>query len=121
MTTTSSEPDEDFEPELPDVDADGIGDVDASAAALELLRHGFPPDVDLGLTSHLDERGQPRIIERHLHVLPELAGLRLDHFVKTQIPRLSRTKIQGVIDTQLRRIDGTKAKPSTSVVAGEHY
>jgi 23S rRNA pseudouridine1911/1915/1917 synthase len=79
------------------------------------------PDADLGLTSHLDEDGKPRIVERHLHVPPELAGLRLDHFVKTQIPRLSRTKIQGIIETQLRRADGHAPKPSTSVAAGEHY
>ena len=78
-------------------------------------------DVDLGLTSHLDADGKPRIVERHLIVPPELAGLRLDHFVKTQIPRLSRTKIQAIIDTQLKRDDGFAPKSSTSVVAGDHY
>ena len=78
-------------------------------------------DVDLGLTSHLDADGRPRIVERHLVVPAELAGLRLDHFVKTQIPRLSRTKIQHIIDTQLRRKDGFAPKPATSVAAGEHY
>ncbi len=76
---------------------------------------------DEGLPSHLDEHGNPKIIERHLHVPPELAGLRLDHFVKTQITRLSRTKIQGIIEAQLTRADGFKPKPSTSVAAGEHY
>jgi len=79
------------------------------------------PDVDLGLTSHLDADGKPRIVERHLVVPPELAGLRLDHFVKTQITRLSRTKIQQIIATQLRRQDGFVPKPATSVAAGEHY
>ncbi len=78
-------------------------------------------DVDLGLTSHLDEDGKPRIVERHLIVPPELAGLRLDHFVKTQIPRLSRTKIQAIIDSTLRRADGFAPKSSTSVAAGDHY
>jgi len=78
-------------------------------------------DVDLGLTSHLDDDGKPKIVERHLHVPPELAGLRLDHFVKTQIPRLSRTKIQGIIETQLRRVDGHAPKASTTVAAGDHY
>jgi 23S rRNA pseudouridine1911/1915/1917 synthase len=78
-------------------------------------------DVDLGLTSHLDENGKPKIVTRHLHVPPELAGLRLDHFVKTQIPRLSRTKIQMIIETQLLRADGTSAKPSTTVASGDHY
>jgi 23S rRNA pseudouridine1911/1915/1917 synthase len=78
-------------------------------------------DVDFGLTSHLDADGKPRIVERHLVVPPELAGLRLDHFVKTQIPRLSRTKIQDIIATTLRREDGFAPKPATSVVAGDHY
>ena len=76
---------------------------------------------DLGLRSHLDEEGKPRIVERHLIVPPELAGLRLDHFVKTQISRLSRTKIQAIIETQLRRADGFAPKAATCVVAGEHY
>ena len=76
---------------------------------------------DYGELSHLDEDGKPRIVERHLIVPAELAGLRLDHFVKTQITRLSRTKIQTIIDTQLRRSDGKAPKSSTSVVAGEHY
>jgi 23S rRNA pseudouridine1911/1915/1917 synthase len=60
-------------------------------------------EPDLGETAHLDEDGNPKIIERRLVVPPELAGLRLDHFVKTQIPRLSRTKIQDIIATQLAR------------------
>jgi 23S rRNA pseudouridine1911/1915/1917 synthase len=71
--------------------------------------------------SHLDENGNPKIIERHLIVPPELAGLRLDHFVKTQIVRLSRTKIQAIIDTQMTRTDGFKPKSATTVAAGEHY
>jgi 23S rRNA pseudouridine1911/1915/1917 synthase len=80
-----------------------------------------PSEDDLGENSHLDEDGKPKIVERHLIVPPELAGLRLDHFVKTQITRLSRTKIQTIIDTQLRRADGHAPKSSTSVAAGEHY
>jgi len=79
------------------------------------------PDEDAGYASHLDEHGNLKIIERHMIVPPELAGLRLDHFVKTQIVRLSRTKIQGIIETQLTRDDGFKPKASTSVAAGEHY
>lgn len=77
--------------------------------------------VDQGELSHLDADGKPRIVERHLIVSPELAGLRLDHFVKTQIARLSRTKIQTIIATQLRRSDGHVMKASSNVVAGDHY
>lgn len=89
--------------------------------------YALPPGADLsldwGLTSHLQPDGSPRIIERHLRVPPELAGLRLDHFVKTQIPRLSRTKIQDVIERQLSRAaaGGSRLKPATSVAAGDHF
>jgi 23S rRNA pseudouridine1911/1915/1917 synthase len=105
--------DEPDDTEVDDDDVEDLGDVGGVV----------PTDdgIDYGLTSHLDENGQPRIIERHLIVPDELAGLRLDHFVKTQIPRLSRTKIQGIIDTQLRREDGYQPKPATTVAAGDHY
>ncbi|CAN5888555.1 hypothetical protein BH11MYX2_BH11MYX2_16320 [soil metagenome] len=86
------------------------------------LPPGADTSIDWGLQSHLNADGSPKIIERHLHVPPELAGLRLDHFVKTQITRLSRTKIQQVIATQLTRVTGGSAlKPATAVAAGEHY
>jgi 23S rRNA pseudouridine1911/1915/1917 synthase len=81
--------------------------------------------VDLGTTSHLQADGSPRIVERHLVVSPELAGLRLDHFIKTQIERLSRTKIQHIIATQLVRGDAapeaSSLKPSAIVAAGDHF
>lgn len=94
---------------------------DAVPAGSFALPPGADPSLDWGLTSHLDELGLPRMVERHLIVPPELAGLRLDHFVKTQIIRLSRTRIQRIIDTQLRRIDGHVPKPATIVTAGDHY
>jgi 23S rRNA pseudouridine1911/1915/1917 synthase len=78
--------------------------------------------LDVGEASHLNADGTPRLVERRLVVPPELAGLRLDHFVKTQIPRLSRTKIQTIVETQLTR-DGAPGhvKPSTTVAAGERF
>lgn len=79
------------------------------------------PADDWGETSHLDDHGQPRIIERRLEVPPELAGLRLDHFIKTQIERLSRTKIQAIIAEQVRRSDGSAPKPATIVAAGDVF
>ncbi len=85
------------------------------------LPPGADPALDWGLRAHLHPDGSPRIIERHLVVPPELAGLRLDHFVKTQIPRLSRTRIQGIIASQLRRPDGHVPKPATIVAAGDHF
>jgi 23S rRNA pseudouridine1911/1915/1917 synthase len=96
--------------------ADDTGGIDAFT-----LPPGADPAIDWGLCAHLHADGSPRIIERHLVVPPELAGLRLDHFVKTQIPRLSRTRIQGIIAGQLRRADGHAPKPATIVAAGDHY
>jgi 23S rRNA pseudouridine1911/1915/1917 synthase len=91
--------------------------------AVYALPPGADPSIDWGLTSHLAPDGAPRLVERHLVVPPELAGLRLDHFVKTQIPRLSRTKIQDVIETQLRRAapGGPRLKPATMVAAGDRF
>ncbi|HWO19330.1 MAG TPA: RluA family pseudouridine synthase [Kofleriaceae bacterium] len=93
------------------------------ARAVYELPPGADPSIDWGLASHLLPDGTPRLIERHLSVPPELAGLRLDHFVKTQIPRLSRTKIQDVIATQLWRVPpaGPRLKPATIVGAGDRF
>src|SRR5882672_91564 len=78
-------------------------------------------ELDFGERSHLNADGTPRVIERHLIVTPMLAGLRLDHFIKTQIGRLSRTRIQQIIETQLARADGKPVKPSTIVAGGDHF
>ncbi|MFT3692811.1 MAG: RluA family pseudouridine synthase [Kofleriaceae bacterium] len=108
MTTPTSDP------ERGDgADDDEELDFDASAPV--------DPNDLLGERSHLDANGKPKIIKRDLIVPAELAGLRLDHFVKTQIARLSRTKIQTIIETQLRRADGYAPKPATKVAEGEHY
>ena len=103
-----------------DVDVDDLVDGDAAVSAFS-LPPGADPTLDWGQRSHLQADGSPRIIERHLVVPPELAGLRLDHFVKTQIPRLSRTRIQGIVGSQLRRADGHAPKPATIVAAHERY
>ncbi len=103
-----------------DADEDGEDEVEPAVDAFS-LPPGADPSIDWGLTSHLHADGSPRIIERALIVPPELAGLRLDHFIKTQISRLSRTKIQQVIGTQLSRGDGHTLKPATTVAAGERY
>ncbi len=103
-----------------EVDSDLEPHVDAFT-----LPPGADPSIDWGLTSHLNADGTPKIIERHLIVPPELAGLRLDHFIKTQITRLSRTRIQQVITSQLSRVDSPtntgKLKPATIVAESEHY
>lgn len=114
--SSSTEREPDGEPEADDAEPEGEAAVDVFT-----LPPGADLSIDWGQTSHLDEEGRPRIVERQLLVPPELSGLRLDHFVKTQITRLSRTKIQQVIETQLRRVDGHAPKSATIVAAGERY
>jgi len=99
-------------------DADGDGDADAATAADVFDRE---PGVDYGERAHLDPSGAPRIVERRFTVEPELAGLRLDHYLKRQIQRLSRTRIQAVIADSLRVEPARTLKPNTAVLAGEVY
>ncbi len=91
------------------------------------------PPADDGSDVHLDEDGNPRMVERRFLVAEEYAGFRLDHYLKRMIPRLSRTRLQEIIRTQLYRIapgDDTASessggdrplKPATVVAAGEQY
>jgi 23S rRNA pseudouridine1911/1915/1917 synthase len=72
-----------------------------------------------GIDVHLDERGQPRIVERDFVVEPELDGLRLDQFLKHKIPRLSRTRIQAIIRESVSFADGRPARPNRRVAAGD--
>lgn len=78
-------------------------------------------EVDMGVDSHLGPDGQPRIIERRFEVSLDHAGWRLDHYLKQQIPRLSRTKLQTIIEEQLTREDGRTCKVSTAVAAGDVF
>src|SRR5262245_48799373 len=62
--------------------------------------------------------GQPqRFIESRFAVESDFQGWRLDRYLKHKIPRLSRTRIQRIIDLQLT-IDGRPAKPSTTLRTG---
>jgi 23S rRNA pseudouridine1911/1915/1917 synthase len=59
------------------------------------------------------------LIVRDILVPPECGGWRLDHFLKRRIGRLSRTRIQSIIDDQIYFADGRRARPSSPVRAGE--
>jgi 23S rRNA pseudouridine1911/1915/1917 synthase len=59
------------------------------------------------------------LIVRDIVVPVECGGWRLDHFLKRRIGRLSRTRIQSIIDDQIYFSDGRRARPSSSVRAGE--
>jgi 23S rRNA pseudouridine1911/1915/1917 synthase len=104
-----------------ELDTDDAADGDAAGAhASDVFDR--EPGIDYGERSHLEPSGQPRIVERSFTVEPELAGLRLDHYLKRQIPRLSRTRIQTVITETLHRAGvDRKLKPNTAVLAGEVY
>ena len=119
-------------PEAPDDYEVGGENELASDTAADRQRNlppGADPSLDWGLTCHLDADGQPRIIERRFSVGPEFAGMRLDHFIKTQIPRLSRTKIQEIITETLTRTDAPQAhdaqraelRPNSKVAAGHAF
>ena len=61
----------------------------------------------------------PEIIPVRLRVPPECDRWRLDHFLKSRIRRLSRTKIQEIIERQVRLSDGRQPRPSLAVRRGE--
>ncbi len=52
-------------------------------------------------------------------VAREQAGQRLDRFIRSQIPRLSRTRAQEIVKACAYRADGTRRRPSERVRAGE--
>lgn len=105
----------------------GAGDAAATARFADLGPWWSPPaGVDLGERSHLDPDGAPRIVERRFTVTADHAGHRLDHYLKRMIPRLSRTRVQAVIRSQLARGPDTlpDARPfraSTTVAAGDTW
>ena len=67
-----------------------------------------------------DGEAPPReIMPLALRVPPECDGWRLDHFLKQRIRRLSRTKIQTIIETQVRLSGERAPRPALAVRAGE--
>src|SRR5437879_4872182 len=62
---------------------------------------------------------EPEIISLRIEVPRECEGWRLDHFLKRRIGRLSRTRIQSIIETQITLADGRRARPASAVHAGD--
>ncbi len=90
-----------------------------AAVVSESIPEISDPLFEGGGAVHLDSRGEPRVIERRFVVEDAHAGARLDHYLKRKIPRLSRTKLQQIVRTQLLRGDGKRLKPHSPVRAGE--
>ncbi len=103
--------------------ARGAADRAARLAQARALYPWLPPEVDVGLDAHLGPDGAPRVVERRFEVTDDFAGWRLDHYLKRQIPRLSRTRLQAVIATQLAHAGGRPTppalKPAMTVAAGD--
>jgi 23S rRNA pseudouridine1911/1915/1917 synthase len=58
-------------------------------------------------------------ISQRIEVPRECDGWRLDHFLKRRIGRLSRTRIQSIIATQVTLADGRRPRCSAAVRAGQ--
>jgi 23S rRNA pseudouridine1911/1915/1917 synthase len=62
--------------------------------------------------------GADNVIRLRIRVPRECDGWRLDHFLKRRIGRLSRTRIQEIIGTQIA-LEGRRVRPSAIVHFGE--
>jgi 23S rRNA pseudouridine1911/1915/1917 synthase len=91
-------------------DEPGTADEDGAAEPLAGLDHADTPG---GAEPGEHARGQAeRVIETRFRVEDDVDGWRLDRYLRHKIPRLSRTRIQRVIERQLT-IDGAPAKAAT--------
>lgn len=74
---------------------------------------------DARLTATRPEDTTGDVIELRFRVPRECDGWRLDHFLKYRIERLSRTRIQEIIEGQVSFADGRRVRASSAVRAGE--
>lgn len=116
----------------PGADADPWGEagaaVDADATFGDEAADLDEPETDAGDEEllqpqagqvHLDAEGRPKIIEVRFKVEIDFHGYRLDHYLKRKIRRLSRTKIQEIIRTQLVWEGRPNPKPHSPVSTGD--
>ncbi|HEY0708912.1 MAG TPA: RluA family pseudouridine synthase [Polyangia bacterium] len=98
---------------------DGVDDDDGPASA------DLPvTDVDADLAEvtpapAASSSGRTDIIHVRFRVPQECGGWRLDHFLKSRIQRLSRTKIQTIIAEQVRLEGDRVPRPAMGVRVGE--
>ena len=77
-----------------------------------------PLEGSEGVTVEGDSDGDDLFRRLTIRVPRECDGWRLDHFLKRRIGRLSRTRIQEIISTQIT-LEGRRARPSSGVRTGE--
>jgi 23S rRNA pseudouridine1911/1915/1917 synthase len=110
------------DPGEPDEAPAGIDDVaDLSLGDDGALLAADTVDGEAGAagTSAANGGVAPDIIHIRFRVPPECAGWRLDHFLKSRIRRLSRTKIQQIIAGQVRLEGARPPRAAMGVRAGE--
>ena len=92
----------------------------AAAAVVTASAPLFPSSSDAAaeLQDQDDDGEDDTVIRLRIVVPRECDGWRLDHFLKRRIGRLSRTRIQQIIATQIE-LGGRRARPSTPVHQGE--
>jgi 23S rRNA pseudouridine1911/1915/1917 synthase len=59
-----------------------------------------------------------KVVRVAFTVEPNYAGWRLDRYLQEKIPRLSRERIQHLVEHRLESADGRRLKPATRVVPG---
>jgi 23S rRNA pseudouridine1911/1915/1917 synthase len=91
-------------------------DEDSGEGSLE----GSPDDIDSSGSVSSEDAPEPVVAgPREFVVSEDDAGQRLDRFIALQIPEISRTHVQNLIDEGRVRVGGIAKKPSHRLEAGE--
>jgi 23S rRNA pseudouridine1911/1915/1917 synthase len=62
----------------------------------------------------------PKAVMTVLRVPKEMAGMRVDMFVQTQLKDTSRTRAKEIVKVAARSLEGLHLRPNARVVAGQH-
>ena len=76
-----------------------------------------PPGTRRNRTSAQNDPAQTAV---RIDVLPEHAGVRLDQFLVSRLPEVSRVRVQQLLEQRKILLNGSSAKPSLKLKGGEH-
>src|SRR5271166_540023 len=79
----------------------------------------FPASTLKTRKQQLDTRNLPSRFPITILVPAETAGQRLDQFLATQIPDVSRARVQQLLEEEMALVNGSAAKPSLRLKGGE--